>query len=423
MSITTDSKQQAPNRSEDSSKSPAVRNRRFTSALILGSLSAFGPLSLDMYLPALPTMAGELSTSASMIQLSLTACLLGLALGQLIVGPLSDARGRRVPLIIAMAAYAVSSLLCVFAPDAVTLNLLRFIQGLSGAAGIVLSRAIVRDMYSGSELTKFFSLLMLINGAAPILAPILGGQLLRFVSWRGVFAVLSVVGVIMLLAVLLGQPETLSRQRRQSGGWQDTRSTFARLLRDRLFIGYCLSQGLISAAMFGYISGSSFVLQNIYQVSEQTFSLIFAMNGVGIIIASQVTGRLAGRVSETTLLRFGLGMAATASVFLLAGVLLDAGLAALLVPLFFVVSAVGIVGTSSFTLAMQNQQKSAGSASALLGLLPYILGAVIAPLVGLGGEYTAVPMAVVIFCGDVGAVLCYWLLVHPHKQPSLASKN
>lgn len=415
MSTSTDSNSHSSSKSSENgslSGYPAVRSRRLTSALILGSLSAFGPLSLDMYLPALPTMAGELSTSASMIQLSLTACLLGLALGQLVVGPLSDTRGRRVPLIIAMAAYAISSLLCVFAPDAISLNVLRFIQGLSGAAGIVLSRAIVRDMYSGSELTRFFSLLMLINGAAPILAPILGGQLLRFVSWRGVFAVLSVIGVIMLLAVLLGQPETLPRDRRQSGGLQDTRSTFARLLRDRLFIGYCLSQGLISAAMFGYISGSSFVLQNIYQVSEQTFSLIFAMNGVGIIIASQVTGRLAGKVSETALLRFGLAMAAIASILLLGGVVLNAGLAALLIPLFFVVSAVGIVGTSSFTLAMQNQQKSAGSASALLGLLPYILGAIVAPLVGLGGEYTAVPMAVVIFCGDVGALLCYWLLVH-----------
>lgn len=422
MSLTTDSQHSNIDR-EPSTSDRSSRSRRMTTALILGSLSAFGPLSLDMYLPALPTMAGDLSTNASMIQLSLTACLLGLALGQLIVGPLSDARGRRAPLIIAMIAYAVSSVLCVFAPGAITLNVLRFIQGLSGAAGIVLSRAIVRDMYSGTELTKFFSLLMLINGAAPILAPIFGGQLLRYVSWRGVFAVLSVIGVIMLLAVLLGLPETLPRDRRQSGGWRDTRSTFGRLLRDCLFIGYCLSQGLISAAMFGYISGSSFVLQNIYQVSEQTFSLIFAMNGVGIIIASQTTGRLAGRISETVLLRFGLGMAAIASVLLLGGVLLDAGLAALLIPLFFVVSSVGIVGTSSFTLAMQNQQKSAGSASALLGLLPYILGAVVAPLVGLGGEYTAVPMAIVIFCGDVGAVLCYLLLVHRHKQPVLKGQG
>ncbi|RCX17014.1 DHA1 family bicyclomycin/chloramphenicol resistance-like MFS transporter [Fontibacillus phaseoli] len=396
-----------------SSQTSKSRANRIKAALILGSLSAFGPLSLDMYLPALPKMADDLNTSAPMVQLSLTACLLGLALGQLIVGPLSDTRGRRAPLIVSMAAYAISSLLCVFAPNAAILNVLRFIQGLSGSAGIVLSRAVVRDMYSGSELTKFFSLLMLINGAAPILAPILGGQLLAFTSWRGVFVVLTVIGVLMLLSVLLGLPETLPKDRRQSGGLRETLSTFSRLTRDRLFIGYCLCQGLISAAMFGYISGSSFVLQNRFQVSEQTFSLIFALNGLGIIFASQITGRLAGRINESSLLRFGIGLAALASLVLLGGILLDGGLAAVLIPLFFVVSCVGIVGTASFTLAMQNQQDSAGSASALLGLLPYILGAAVAPLVGLGGDQTALPMALVIAIADVGAVLSYIFLVRP----------
>ncbi|WP_410769092.1 multidrug effflux MFS transporter [Fontibacillus sp. BL9] len=398
------------------SQTPKSRANRTKAALILGSLSAFGPLSLDMYLPALPKMADDLNTSAPMVQLSLTACLLGLALGQLIVGPLSDTRGRRSPLIVSMAAYAISSVLCVFAPNAAILNLLRFIQGLSGSAGIVLSRAVVRDMYSGSELTKFFSLLMLINGAAPILAPIFGGQLLTFTSWRGVFAVLTVIGVLMLLSVLFGLPETLPKERRQSGGFHETLSTFSRLTRDRLFIGYCLCQGLISAAMFGYISGSSFVLQNLFHVSEQTFSLIFAMNGLGIIFASQITGRLAGRISESSLLRFGIGLAALASLVLLGGILLDGGLAAVLIPLFFVVSCVGIVGTASFTLAMQNQQDSAGSASALLGLLPYILGAAVAPLVGLGGDQTALPMALVIAIADVGAVLCYVFLVMPVRR-------
>ncbi|MEF2966012.1 multidrug effflux MFS transporter [Paenibacillus sp. M1] len=398
------------------SAAPKSRSGRTKAALILGSLSAFGPLSLDMYLPALPKMAGDLHTSASMVQLSLTACLLGLALGQLVVGPLSDTRGRRAPLIISMAAYAVSSLLCVFAPNAAILNVLRFIQGLSGSAGIVLSRAIVRDMYSGTELTKFFSLLMLINGAAPILAPIFGGLLLTFVSWRGVFVVLTLIGVLMLLSVLLGQPETLPKDRRKTGGLTGTLSTFGRLLRDRLFIGYCLCQGLISAAMFGYISGSSFVFQNIFYVSEQTFSLIFALNGLGIIMASQITGRLAGRINESFLLRFGIALAAIASLALLVGVLLDGGIAAILIPLFFVVSSVGIVNTSSFTLAMQNQQDAAGSASALLGLLPFILGALVAPLVGLGGGQTSLPMALVIVCGDIGALLCYLLLVLPRRK-------
>lgn len=381
------------------------------SALILGSLSAFGPLCLDMYLPALPNLANELNTSASMAQLSLTACLLGLALGQLVAGPLSDVRGRKTPLIVALIIYAISSLLCVFAPTAWFLIGFRFIQGLAGAAGIVISRAVVRDMYSGTELTKFFSLLMLVNGAAPILAPLFGGQLLNFVSWRGVFVVLSLIGVAMLLAVLLGLPETLPKERRQSGGMHETLSTFRRLLRDRIFIGYCLVQGLVTAAMFGYISGSSFVLQNIFHVSEQMYSLIFAINGVGIIIASQTTGRLAGRFKESSLLAFGLGLAGVSSIALLTVILTGGGLKAILIPLFFIVSCVGIVGTSTFALAMNSQSKSAGSASALLGLLPYILGAAVAPLVGLGGDKTAVPMGIVIIVANLSAVLCYLFVV------------
>lgn len=404
-----------------STQQPQTRSRRLQAVLILGCLSAFGPFSLDMYLPALPSLAKDLNTTASMAQLSLTSCLLGLAIGQLIVGPLSDMRGRRMPLIISLTMYAISSLLCVFAPTAGLLNVLRFIQGLSGSAGIVLSRAVVRDMYSGSELTRFFSMLMLVNGAAPILAPIFGGQLLAYVSWRGVFVVLSLIGVVMMLSVLLGLPETLPKERRQSGGLGVTLRTFRKLLADRLFIGYCLSQGLITAAMFAYISGSSFVLQNIYSVSEQTYSLIFAMNGAGIIIASQLTGRLVNRFKETRLLRFGLGLAAISSIALLIAIILHGNLLSILIPLFFVVSCVGIVGTASFTLAMQDQGESAGSASALLGLLPYILGAAVAPLVGLGGDMNALPMGIVIAVADIGAVICYLLIVQ-RKNYNLSNK-
>lgn len=399
--------------SKSTNTSSSTSQNRIRSILILGSLSAFGPLCLDMYLPALPNLATDLNTTASMAQLSLTACLLGLALGQLIVGPLSDTRGRRSPLIISLIIYAICSLLCVLAPTSSIFNVLRFIQGLSGSAGIVISRAVVRDLYSGTEMTKFFSMLMLVNGAAPILAPLFGGQLLGFMSWRGVFVVLSLIGVILLLSVIYGLPETLPLERRQSGGLQTTLSTFSQLLRDRLFMGYCLSQAFVTAAMFGYISGSSFVLQNIYHVSEQSYSFIFAMNGVGIILASQVTGRLAGRIHETILLRFGLGLATCASIALLLAILMNGNLISILIPLFFIVSSVGIVGPSCFPLAMQSQEKSAGSASALLGLLPYILGAAVAPLVGLSGENNALPMGIVITSANMIAVLSYLFIVKP----------
>ncbi|WP_442602845.1 multidrug effflux MFS transporter [Paenibacillus sp. KN14-4R] len=388
-----------------------TRSKRLWFALVLGALSAFAPLSIDMYLPSLPTLSSDLHTTTSLAQLSLTACLLGLALGQLVVGPLSDKFGRRKPLLISLTIYAISSLLCAFGSSIYLLIGLRFVEGATGAAGIVISRAMVRDMYEGPEMTKFFSLLMLVNGLAPILAPVTGGVLLKYVSWHGVFIVLALIGVIMFLAVLFGLPESLPQSKRSSGGLTGTLHTFGRLLKDRNFMGYALTQGLISAAMFGYISGSPFVLQDIFGVSPQMFSVIFATNGIGIIIASQVAGRLAGKVSETKLLVAGLLIAAVGGVSLFITLLADAGLIAVLIPLFMIVSSVGIVGTASFALAMQSQGGSAGSASALLGLFPYIFGATAAPLVGLGGNLASLPMGIVIAACEVGALLCYFVLV------------
>ena len=379
--------------------------------LLLGSLSAFGPLSIDMYLPALPNLAKDLHSGPSMAQLSLTACLLGMALGQIFAGPVSDVRGRRGPLLIGLAFYVVSSLLCAFAFTIELLVAMRIIQGLSGAAGIVISRAAVRDLYSGSEMTRFFSLLMLVNGAAPILAPIFGGQILQFTSWRGIFLVLAVIGIVMLLAVFIGLGETLPVERRSRGGVTHTIKTFRSLLQNKAFMGYALSQGFASAAMFAYISGSPFVLQNIFAVSPQMFSVFFAVNGLGIIFAGQITGRLAGRIPERKLLITGLSLAFAGGISLLALVLSGGGLAAILAALFFVVSSVGIIGTSSFSLAMQDQAKAAGSASALLGLLPFVLGGIMAPFVGIAGSFSAVPMGLIIASAETAAVLSYLLLV------------
>ncbi|MCR8636737.1 multidrug effflux MFS transporter [Paenibacillus radicis (ex Xue et al. 2023)] len=395
---------------EDQLQQPSP-SRRLWMALILGSLAAFGPLSLDMYLPALPLLGNDLHTSASLAQLSLTACLLGLSLGQLLAGPLSDVRGRRTPLLIGLAMYTAASLLCAFTTSIWVLIILRFIQGLAGSAGIVISRAVVRDLYAGTELTKFFSLLMLINGVAPILAPVAGGQLLRFSSWPVVFIVLGLIGLLMFVIVMFGLPETLPAERRLQGGIRNTLSTFRRLISDKSFMGIALSQGLVVAAMFAYISGSPFVIQNIYGATPQMFSLFFAINGLGIIIASQTAGRLVSRIGEMKLLVSGLLIALLGGIMLLIMILAGAGLAAVLPCLFLVVSSVGIVTTAGFSLAMQNQKQGAGSASALLGVLSFIFGGIVAPLVGLGGEGTAVPMGIVIASAEIGAVLCYWTLV------------
>ncbi|WP_223067918.1 multidrug effflux MFS transporter [Paenibacillus caui] len=400
----------------DTASTSITRTKRITFAVILGMLSAIGPFSLDMYLPALPGMANLFHTSASAVQLSLTACMLGLALGQIFAGPLSDMRGRRGPLIAALSVYAITSLLCALSPNVGILVALRLLQGLSGAAGIVISRAVVRDLFSGSEMTRFFSQLMLINGAAPIIAPVLGGQFLRFVSWRGVFVFLFVLGLALTLAVVWALPETLPKDRRQSGGLKKTLDTFKNFGSDRLFMGYVLALGLVSAGMFGYISGSSFVLQNLYHVSEQGYSLIFAMNGLGIILASQITGRLAAKFDIGRLFLNGLGVAMTGGAALLLSVLLDGGLVFIVISLFLVVSSVGIVSTTASSLALQNAGKAAGSASALLGLLQFVLGAVASPLVGLGGSNTALPMAVTIFSAEILAVLICFILVKGRRK-------
>ena len=379
-------------------------------ALILGSLSAFGPLSIDMYLPALPSLAVDLHSSTSMTQFSLTACLLGMAIGQIFAGPISDIRGRRGPLLVGLLVYAISSLLCAFALSMEIFVVMRFIQGLAGSVGIVISRAAVRDLYAGTELTRFFSFLMLINGAAPILAPIFGAQILQFTAWRGVFFVLAAIGLVMLLAVFWGLNETLPAARRSRAGLGNTVNTFRGLLKNKKFMGYTLSQGFSLAAMFAYISGAPFVLQNIYGVSPQLFSVFFAVNGLGIILAGQITGWLAGRVTEKNLLVIGLMLGFGGGAALLAAILSGGSLLTISLALFFVVSSVGIIGTSSFALAMQDQANAAGSASALIGLLSFVLGGIMAPLVGMAGSFSALPMGIVIIAAESAAILSYWLL-------------
>lgn len=381
--------------------------KRIWMAIVLGSFAGIAPLSTDMYLPSLPRLAEDLQSSTSVAQLTLTASLFGMALGQLFLGPLSDQKGRRMPLVLSLMVYCISSILCAVAPSVWTLILLRFIQGVSGSGGMVISRAIVRDMYSGIELTKFFALLMLINGAAPIIAPVVGGQLLQFTTWRGVFVVLGILGVLMVAAAFFAVGETLSEENRIKGGVKNTLIALKNLLTDRIFMGYVFTQGFVSAAMFAYISGSPFVIQNIFGVSPQWFSLIFAINGTGIIIASQTTGRLAGKVKESTMLKIGLGNALFGGSLLVIMLALDVGLIGVLPALFLVVSSVGIVGTTVFSLAMQSQGKNAGSASALLGLMPFVLGSITAPLVGIGDGQSAWPMAIIIISCELIAILSF----------------
>ena len=393
--------------------------QRLGIAVVLGALAAMAPFSLDMYLPALPELTRDMHTSASMAQLSLTACMLGLSLGQLFAGPLSDIYGRRKPLVFGLLLYVIASICCAFSSSIWTFILLRFIQGLAGSVGVVVSRAMTRDLFSGSELTRFFSLLMLVNGAGPIFAPIAGGQLLRVSSWQGVFFALCIAGVVLLLVVVYRLQETLPMEGRIKGGLKSTLLTFRRLLRDKVFMGYALSQGFVLAAMFAYISGSTFVFQDIFGASPQTFSFIFALNGLGLIVAGQITGRLSSRVSERRLFISGIMLACLSGILLFVILMSGGGLFAVLVPLFFVVSSVGIVTTTGFSLAMQNYGAAAGSASALLGLLSFILGGIAAPLTGIGGGQSAMPMGIVIASANLAALVCYIVLVRVNTKRTM----
>ncbi|MER6101157.1 multidrug effflux MFS transporter [Streptomyces sp. NPDC001832] len=390
--------------------------------LVLGGLTALPPLSMDMYLPALPAVTESLHASAATVQLTLTACLTGMALGQVVVGPMSDRWGRRRPLLLGMIIYVVATAICVFAPTTELLIGFRLLQGLAGAAGIVIARAVVRDMYDGVEMARFFSTLMLISGVAPIVAPLIGGQVLRFTDWRGIFAVLTVVGVVLTLVVWKWLHETLPPQDRHNGGIGDALRTMRGLLADRVFTGYMIAGSLAFAALFAYVSASPFVVQGIYGASPQTFSLLFGINSVGLIVVGQINGKiLVGRVSSDKALGFGLSvivLAAAALLLMTSGVFGDVGLAPVAAGLFVLMSAMGLAMPNTNAQALMRTKHAAGSASALLGTSSFLIGAVASPLVGIAGEGTAVPMAVVQLVCGVGAMACFLGLCRPWRRAS-----
>ena len=343
--------------------------------LTLGAITAFAPLSIDMYLPALPALARDFEAGAAEVQLTLSTFFFGLALGQVVAGPLSDAFGRRRPLLIGMAAYTVASILCALAPSISALILFRFMQGFAGAAGLVIARAIVRDLHTGVAAARFMSVLMLVSGLAPILAPVLGGQLLLVALWPGIFLFLAAFGGTLFFVVATGLGETLPAEGRQTDGLRGTLVTFRSLLVDRSFMGYALACGLSIAAVFSYIAGSSFVFQEVYGASPQTFSFIFGANAIGLVAAGQINGRLVGRVEPLRLLMLGLLTSATSGVVLLAVVAsgpvgASLGLAGFLIPLFFVIAPIGFIMPNATVLARSGGAPGIGGAgSGWLGRL------------------------------------------------------
>jgi DHA1 family bicyclomycin/chloramphenicol resistance-like MFS transporter len=348
--------------------------------VLLGALSAFGPLSMDLYLPALPSLEAEFGAGQGAVQL--------------VAGPLSDRFGRKVPVLVGVGAYALASVLCALAPSVWLLVGIRLLQGIAGAAGIVLARAVVRDRTEGTEAARAFALLASIGGAAPVLAPVLGGQLLRVTDWRGVFGVLALIGLVLLVAARW-LPETLPAERRVRGGARATVRATRELVGRRAFRTAVLAQGLGFAALFTYISTSSFVLQTGYGLTPVQFSLVFAVNGAGIVAAGQLSRVLVARLGPRTLLVGGLAAQVAGGVGLVVTALADGGLPVLLPVLFVVVAATGLVLPNATALAMADAARAAGTASALVGVGQFAVAGAIAPLAGLGTAGALLPMAVV----------------------------
>jgi MFS transporter, DHA1 family, multidrug resistance protein len=377
--------------------------------LALGGLSSFGPLALDLNLPALPQLAEDLRAPVAYAQLSLSACMIGLALGQLLVGPLADRVGRRRPLLIGVALFAVTAGLCALAPSIQVLLVLRLLGGLAGGAGLVIARAMVRDLYGGAAAARVFALLMLVSGTAPIVGPVLGGQLLRVTDWRGVFAVLALIGAV-LFAAALTQRETLPAADRRAGGLRATAVALGDVLVDRTFLMPALVQGLGMCAMFTYIAMGSFVLQDGRALdgalNPQTYSVVFAVNGLGIVLAGRVSAAVVGRVGPRRLLGVGVVLALVAALTLLTEALASRSVWALLVPLLVLVSCTGLFMPNATALALAGQGGRAGTASALLGLLQFTFAAAVPPLASLRGV-TATVMAVTILATALAAALVF----------------
>jgi DHA1 family bicyclomycin/chloramphenicol resistance-like MFS transporter len=364
--------------------------------LVLGALIALGPLTIDMYLPAFPALSAELGASDSATQLTLTGMLAGLAVGQLVIGPLSDAFGRKRPLVAGLVGHALASALAALAPTIFVLATVRVLQGFAGAAISVVAMAVVRDLFSGYAVAKLMSRLMLVIGLAPILAPTIGGAILEWTSWRGIFGVLAATALVLTVVALVGVRETLPVGRRRPANLRATLGTYRTLLGDRAFVALVLIGGLMMSAMFAYVSGSSFVLQDGYGLDEVSFGLVFGLNAAGLTVASQLNPLMIRRFGIVNVLTAAMlvGLVA-ASTLVVVGLTGAGGLVAVLVPLGIVVASVGLSLPNTPALALTRHGESAGTAAAVLGAVQVGVGALVAPVVGLFGSTTPVPMGAV----------------------------
>jgi DHA1 family bicyclomycin/chloramphenicol resistance-like MFS transporter len=379
-------------------------------AVVLGLLTAFGPISMDLYLPVLPALTADLHAGTSTAQLTVSACLFGLAFGQLVAGPLSDRFGRRRPLLVGVVAYIAASALCALSPSIELLIAARLVQGLAGSVGIVIAQAAGRDLYSGGKLVRYYGRLAVLGGLAAIIGPVIGGQLAAFTSWRGAFVFLALAGIAIFVASATIFRETLPAEFRVAREFRHTMQSFRRLLSDRTYVASLLVTAFTGAALFAYLAGATFVLQGIYGLTPQEYALAFGLNSLGFMVFGFTSGRLSERWSERGTLTLGLVLCVVGAGFLLVTALLHLPLAAVIASLFTMVAGVATTNPPSTSLALSGYRDMAGTASSLLGLSRFAFGGLAAPLVGLGGEHDATGLGLVAAISAVIAAVAFWVL-------------
>lgn len=395
------------------------RRERIVYIVLLGALVALGPFTIDLYLPAFPVLEADLGVSQAAIQLTLTATTIGFGVGQLLVGPWSDRIGRRVPLIVATAVHIIASLGVAMSPDIFWIGAFRVLQGVGAAGGAVVAMAIVRDLFGGQPLVRMLSRLALVTGLAPILAPVIGSQLLLVLDWRGVFYFLAAYGVLAIAAAIFFIVETLPAKNRAEPGHSTVGQRYKAIFTDRIFLGVAVIAGMSFSGLFAYLSSSPFLFQDVYGLDPQQYGLLFAVNSIGIVIGTQTSARLARRIGPQWILAFS-----TAVMFVAASsiVLLDLagfGLIGILVPLWFFITAVGFGFPMVQVLALVNHGREAGTAASVLGALNFGLAGLISPIVGLFGIENAIPMGIVMTSTSAIAVAALWLVVRPKTVPAL----
>ncbi|MEO5534114.1 MAG: multidrug effflux MFS transporter [Pseudolysinimonas sp.] len=396
------------------------RRQRTVYILILGALTALGPFTIDLYLPAFPRIAEELHTSDAAVQLTLTATTIGFGIGQLIIGPWSDTIGRRIPLLVASSLHVIASLGVILAPSVELVAVMRVGQGVGAAAGSVVALAMVRDLFGGKPLVRMLSRLALVNGLAPVLAPLIGSQLLRVMDWRGVFVFLAGYGVFVLVATAVFLVETLPAEARRTTGRVSVLDRFRALFRDRVFLGAALIGGMVFSSILSYVSSSPFLLQDLYGIDPQQFGLLFGLNSFGLLVAVQVSARLVPRIGAAWVLAIGTSSIALSGAALVVAAHLGNGPLTVIVPFFFLVSSCGLCFPCIQVLTLANHGTEAGTAASLTGAANAAIAGLVSTIPGFIGLTSGAPVGWVVLAAMTVATASLWLLVRPWSVPPLA---